>query len=77
MSDTIILNWVAEHVTEINSLTYKRGEKVEVISADGDTKLLTVRSGKTVVEAFRKCVRDAMRELASQPRKSKIVNRKS
>jgi hypothetical protein len=78
MNDTQMLNWVAEYVTEINSLeTSKRGEKVEIISSDGHDTILTTRSGKTTAEAFRKCVRAAMRELPSQPRRSKIANRKS
>jgi hypothetical protein len=55
---------VAEYVTAIGTLK-KNGaqKKVELISSDGENVLLTTRSGKTVIEAFRKCVNAAMQEI--------------
>jgi hypothetical protein len=62
-----MLDWVAQYVTEINTLDVKTGEKVELISADEDDMIITTRRGKTVIEAFRKCVKDAMREMPNDP----------
>jgi len=63
-TDSERLDWVAEYVTAIGTLK-KNGaqKKVELISSDGENVLLTTRSGKTVIEAFRKCVNAAMQEI--------------
>lgn len=70
-SDSEMLRWVALYVTDINSLNGRRGERVELISADdaGASMIIVARSGKTIEEAFRKCVIASMKQMP--PRKAR------
>lgn len=62
------LEWCALYLTKCNTIPCKRGERVEIEAADGDDSILIVRSGKTIIEAFFKCINAGMQRL---PRRSK------
>ena len=63
-TDTERLDWVAAYVTAISTLKkIGTNERVELTSADGENVMLTTCSGKTVIEAFRKCVTTAMKDI--------------
>jgi hypothetical protein len=63
--DTSRLNFVAEYVSEINTISVKKGARVEMIwNPVTDETEITTRNGSDVAEAFRKCVNSAMKILA-------------
>lgn len=66
ITDSTMLDFVAEFVTQINSLPCDRGERVEVLASDEDDCICITRRGKTTIEAFRKCLKAAMQEMPNR-----------
>jgi len=61
--DSLMLDWVALYVTEINTIVSKNGEKIEMLASDEDDCIAITRRAKTAGEAFRKCVREGMTQM--------------
>jgi len=69
-TDSQMLDWIALYATEINTIVKKSGAKyetVEIVASDEDDLIVVTRKSKGVIEAFRKCLKAAMKQL---PRKS-------
>jgi hypothetical protein len=68
-SDSKMLDYVAEYLTGINTL-FVKGKRlvntIEVVICSDDSMVVIRRTGKTEREAFRKCLRAAMKQIPAR-----------